>query len=214
MDFLDFRDFLFPASGFQSVQFRLIENKLGLLRNQRLNYNKAEYTAPLVAEHKTLVEESESQPSLFDLVERWLERTPFLESQGFQFWDEYQTCVKTLRDDDIRTTTENTSITDTQRAAMLQDIEHTWKLFQSLFNEEEHNRSIQQQKRRLSWRATKAALLITLYKEEPIFQVPFQILTVLQDIDELLTTWRTRHALMVTAPSSTTYPDLSSSDSV
>ena len=31
MDFLDFRDFLIPASGFQSLQFRLIENKLGLL---------------------------------------------------------------------------------------------------------------------------------------------------------------------------------------
>ncbi len=152
----------------------------------------------MATEHKALVEKSEAQPSLFDLVERWLERTPFLESQGFQFWDEYQTCVKTLRDDDIRMITENASFTDTQRTAMLQDIEHTWKLFQSLFNEEEHNRSIQQQKRRLSWRATKAALLITLYKEEPIFQIPFQILTVLQDIDELLTTWRTRHALMVT----------------
>ena len=30
MDFLDFRDLLVPASGFQSKQFRLIENKLGL----------------------------------------------------------------------------------------------------------------------------------------------------------------------------------------
>ncbi|MGH7186391.1 MAG: tryptophan 2,3-dioxygenase family protein, partial [Pseudomonadota bacterium] len=30
MDFLDFRDLLVPASGFQSVQFRLIETRLGL----------------------------------------------------------------------------------------------------------------------------------------------------------------------------------------
>ena len=30
LDFLEFRDVLIPASGFQSVQFRLIENKLGL----------------------------------------------------------------------------------------------------------------------------------------------------------------------------------------
>lgn len=29
-DFMDFRDFLFPASGFQSFQFRLVENKLGM----------------------------------------------------------------------------------------------------------------------------------------------------------------------------------------
>lgn len=28
LDFLDFRDVLYPASGFQSFQFRLVENKL------------------------------------------------------------------------------------------------------------------------------------------------------------------------------------------
>ena len=52
---------------------------------------------------------------------------------------------------------------------------------------------VAQQKRRLSWRATQAALLITVYHDEPIFQLPFQILTLLQDLDELMTTWRTRH---------------------
>ena len=36
MDFLEFRNLLNPASGFQSVQFRVIENKLGLLRKDRL----------------------------------------------------------------------------------------------------------------------------------------------------------------------------------
>jgi len=30
MDFLDFRGHLSPASGFQSLQFRLLENKLGV----------------------------------------------------------------------------------------------------------------------------------------------------------------------------------------
>ena len=38
MDFLDFRDFLIPASGFQSVQFRIIENKLGLCPKDRYAY--------------------------------------------------------------------------------------------------------------------------------------------------------------------------------
>ena len=35
LDFLDFRDLLFPASGFQSVQFRLLETCLGLRREDR-----------------------------------------------------------------------------------------------------------------------------------------------------------------------------------
>ena len=36
-----------------------------------------------------------------------------------------------------------------------------------------------------------------LYRDEPILQLPFRFLTALVDIDELLTTWRYRHALMV-----------------
>ena len=35
LDFLDFRDLLYPASGFQSVQFREIEIRLGLSRDSR-----------------------------------------------------------------------------------------------------------------------------------------------------------------------------------
>jgi tryptophan 2,3-dioxygenase len=30
LDFMDFRNYLSPASGFQSLQFRLLENKLGV----------------------------------------------------------------------------------------------------------------------------------------------------------------------------------------
>lgn len=30
LDFMDFRKYLSPASGFQSLQFRLLENKLGI----------------------------------------------------------------------------------------------------------------------------------------------------------------------------------------
>ncbi len=43
MDFLEFRDFLFPSSGFQSFQNRLIENKLGLLKDKRLELGKISY---------------------------------------------------------------------------------------------------------------------------------------------------------------------------
>src|SRR5215831_12356638 len=35
-DFLDFRNYLFPASGFQSLQFRLIETRLGLSEHIRV----------------------------------------------------------------------------------------------------------------------------------------------------------------------------------
>ena len=35
-DFMDFRDYLSPASGFQSLQFRIMENKLGIKQKQRV----------------------------------------------------------------------------------------------------------------------------------------------------------------------------------
>ena len=39
MDFLAFRNLLTPSSGFQSKQFRLIEAKLGLVMQQRYQYD-------------------------------------------------------------------------------------------------------------------------------------------------------------------------------
>ena len=90
LDFLDFRDYLFPASGFQSVQFRILENKLGLRRQDRLKYARSDYCGALNEEHKHVVEDVEKAPSMFELVERWLERTPFLESEDFDFWSEYK----------------------------------------------------------------------------------------------------------------------------
>lgn len=40
LDFMEFRDYLCPASGFQSLQFRLLENKLGLRQEDRVKYNQ------------------------------------------------------------------------------------------------------------------------------------------------------------------------------
>ena len=79
LQFLDFRDALFPASGFQSVQFRLIENTLGLEVKNRMAYGKRSYCTYLREDHGSKVEESEGKLSLLRAVEKWLERTPFLE---------------------------------------------------------------------------------------------------------------------------------------
>src|ERR671919_2478950 len=44
LDFLEFRNVLLPASGFQSKQFRLIEAKLGLKMEQRYKTEYYKYT--------------------------------------------------------------------------------------------------------------------------------------------------------------------------
>ena len=51
--------------------------------------------------------------------------------------------------------------------------------------------------RRLSPEAARSAVFIMLYRDEPIFQMPFSLLQVLLDIDESMATWRYRHMNMV-----------------
>ena len=85
MDFLNFRDLLTPASGFQSAQFRLIENKFGLKNINRHGYGGVDYKSKIDKRETELVQKSEQSLSLFDLVEQWLERTPFLVFDEFDF---------------------------------------------------------------------------------------------------------------------------------
>ena len=49
----------------------------------------------------------------------------------------------------------------------------------------------------ISSQAMQAALFITLYRNLPIFQLPFDLLNTLSEIDELLSQWRYRHFSMV-----------------
>ncbi len=69
--------------------------------------------------------------------------------------------------------------------------------FDSIFDEVRHRELLDEGAWRLSWRALQAALFINLYRGESILQLPFRLLSGLMDIDETLTNWRYRHALMV-----------------
>ncbi|HNO11838.1 MAG TPA: tryptophan 2,3-dioxygenase family protein, partial [bacterium] len=69
--------------------------------------------------------------------------------------------------------------------------------FDALFDENKHNQLMKEGVRTISYRATQAALLICLYRDQPILHQPFRLITLLVDIDEMFTTWRYRHALMV-----------------
>jgi tryptophan 2,3-dioxygenase len=197
LDFLEFRDLLTPASGFQSFQFRLIENKLGLKPELRKAYDKSAYYSRLSPAHQEMIRRAEDEPSLFQLVERWLERTPFLELQGFNFWTSYRAAVTKMLESDRGIIQTNPTLSNEEREAQLHELSQTEQSFAALFDEQKHNQLVKKGQRRLSCRATNAALLINLYRDEPILHLPFRLLTVLIDIDELLTAWRYRHALMV-----------------
>lgn len=196
LDFLDFRDMLYPASGFQSYQWRLIETKLGLRSEDRLAYNQSPFYKSLSETQQKEILEIMNQPSLFDSVGKWLERTPFLQAENFNFWDAYKEAVSKMFQDDIDTVKNNDRLGAEEKAKNITGLEQQLKNFDVLFNEEAFEALRSQGQFRLSYKAMHAALLIQLYRDQPVFQIPFRIIRALLDIDETMTNWRYRHALM------------------
>jgi tryptophan 2,3-dioxygenase len=185
MDFLDFRDLLTPASGFQSFQFRILETKLGLKMEQR--FAQKYYQKQLREEHIKAIEEAESGASMFELVDRWLARMPFWDLK--KYWSNFD-IPETAKADlhpfwaKFRHTYEGGLM-----GSEVQEI--SMKAFDELFFATE-DRPI-----RLSAAASRAALFINLYREYPLLQQPYRILNLILEIDELMATFRYKHIIMV-----------------
>lgn len=170
MDFLDFRDMLRPASGFQSWQFKELEAKLGLKFDQR--HGKEYYTAQLRKEHVDIIKRAENSQSLLQLLNSWLERMPLLQNEaGEEFWQTYKSIY-------------GASLADAEQANL--------QLFDEVFNSKSPSAE-----RQLTPLACRAALFILLYRGYPLMQLPFQLLNALLEIDEQLAAWRHRHMNMV-----------------
>jgi tryptophan 2,3-dioxygenase len=187
-DFIDFRDSLRTASGFQSLQFRLIETRLGLKRDDRLLFNHCPYDRDYTPESRTVIQEAESQTTLHDQIDAWLARTPFVDFGGYKFWDEYRKAVHSMLDEKegfVRQTVKGDAL-----QKEIEGINRGRQKFDGIFDKKNVDW-------RLSDRALQAALFITIYRTEPMLQGPATLLSLIMDIDALLARWRYRHALMV-----------------
>ncbi|MEP7250376.1 MAG: tryptophan 2,3-dioxygenase family protein [Spartobacteria bacterium] len=189
LDFLEFRELLHGASGFQSKQFREIEASLGLKMENRFrpDYYKHTELGGFNQEDFAEITEFEQKPSLLGMVENWLERMPFFEEEfwrgwkgapdepaaqpdGSPFWDRYRTLYQqslSERDD------------KPDLLGKFDDIffKTGWGAFRPT--------------------ALRGALFIMLYRDEPLFRLPFALLNSLIEIDEQLATFRYRHLQMV-----------------
>lgn len=197
LDFMDFRANLKSASGFQSLQFRLIENKLGVRNDLRTNYGKNYYIKVFEDESVIArVRKSEAEPSLLDLIQGWLERTPGLETEdGFDFWSKYRQVIERMLNG-LKAEAESAP-TEEQRQEVREEYERKRELFDSIFIVERHNGLVSRGERRFSHRALQGALMISLYRDEPRFNQPYHILNLLMDIDSLITKWRYNHVQLV-----------------
>jgi len=176
MDFLDFRDMLRPASGFQSWQFKELEAKLGLKFQQR--HGQEYYISKLRQEHIDIVQKAESEKSLLELINGWLERMPLAPPfENDPFWNYYRSRYQD-------------SLADAEKDNIA--------LFDEIFLEtNNHGLKTSNRPRSFSAKACRAALFIMLYRGYPLLQLPFQLLNALLEIDEQLSSWRYRHMNMV-----------------
>ena len=197
IDFLDFRSYLFPASGFQSFQFRKLEVMLGLKIEKRISYTPYKYYHEFDEEQQKQIEHLESAQSLFNLIESWLERTPFLNAENFEFKSKYQQAISNMLQREREAIAQSDYLNEHEKAMRLKMNGDTDTYFANIFNENFHNTQMEEGKIRLSFKATIAALLIKLYGTEPILQLPSRLIDVITEMDELLTNWRYRHAQMV-----------------
>jgi tryptophan 2,3-dioxygenase len=181
MDFLDFRDMLRPASGFQSWQFKLLEAKLGLKFEYR--HGKEYYTAQLRQEHVDLIKQAETNQSFLQLVNDWLERMPFFDET--EAWKE----LYTTKPNGIHPFW--VAYTNSYSNSLAEAEKNNLEAFQEVLFEHKETHYT------LSAKANRAALFIMLYRGYPLLQLPFQILNNLLEIDEQLSTWRHRHMNMV-----------------
>ncbi|HKG54225.1 MAG TPA: tryptophan 2,3-dioxygenase family protein [Anaerolineales bacterium] len=185
LDFLEFRNVLLPASGFQSKQFRLIEAKLGLKMEQRYKteYYKHTRRGSLSEIDLNQVNQAESESTLKELITKWLERMPYLDET---YWREYKQATQSDSSDrhkfwmDYRAAYQN-SLSENEAGRLRE--------FDKVFFEEGRGD--------VPPAAMRAALFITLYRNLPIFHLPFELLNTLSEIDELLSNWRYRHFMMV-----------------
>ena len=77
------------------------------------------------------------------------------------------------------------------------NLTHYDKIFQNynlIFDEKEYNKLLKNGVKNFSQKACLASLFIMLYREQPILDLPYRIITKLIDIDNLMNKWRYGHA--------------------
>ncbi|CAF3417964.1 unnamed protein product [Rotaria sp. Silwood2] len=185
MEFLEFRDFITPASGFQSFQFRLIEMKLGLTDQHRSAYKANHFTQTMFKDKQAhALQTAVKEDTLLRLIERWLEK--IYDNTSFNFNNIFASAIQRMIDHEkqesiLNGTDEKTA--ERKATAITQQ-------FETIINENEYSKLLKNGERRISQKAMLSALMISLYYQEPYFQQAYKMLSLLIDIDGLMASWR------------------------
>lgn len=202
-DFLDFRDKLTPASGFQSFQMREMEILLGLADLQRVAYAGTDplqhirglaETSPAAKLAWARIEQARRETTLRDALLRWLARTPIQGSKPGDAGDDE------VVDGFLAGYLER--VGQHQHAAAERLVEVLGEGARPGVQERiaaglEQTRAFLAPEDRVERRARAGLVFIESYRELPLLAWPRLLLDTVVELEEQILLFRNRHARMV-----------------
>lgn len=207
-DYLEFRDQLIPASGFQSAQVRELEVLLGLEEARRVPLGrqksfkealKGEGGAESVALRRVEARIGDT-PTLKDAVYEWLARTPIYGGEHSEegtvhflkaFLESHRTDAK-LRLERAMAVSGTAVEADEVKARYEREMANAEAF---LFAEDDPSASPETKRRRRDVRA--AAIFLESYRELPRLAWAREIVDSILEMEQAIIIWRQRHARMV-----------------
>lgn len=198
-DFLLFRDHLGTASGFESWQMREIEYLIGLDNSERgfemdplAHYRKLALEVPDYQYGLECLEKVIAEPSLVDVLSRWLARTPIQGSFSGdeddeeivdEFVDQYIEAMVTLNDEGLARAKVHSSVEENTLKARFDFSVNQAREFLKPHGE--------------ASRARAGLLFIEVYRELPLLAWPRLLIDSVVELEESMVLFRTHHARMV-----------------
>jgi tryptophan 2,3-dioxygenase len=207
-DFLDFRDKLAPASGFQSFQMREMEILLGLEETDRVQVGGMQplnhirrlgpgTTAGDLARRR--VEAAMQETTLRQALHEWLHRTPIQGSvpqdaddaaSVQRFLDEYLQAYATAQD------TQAARLVEVGAGAP-ESIRERFAAATRAARAFLQAEDVDEAQRARTRRIRAGILFVESYRDLPLLAWPRLLIDTVVEMEELLVLWRNRHARMV-----------------
>lgn len=204
--FLDFRDKLMPASGFQSFQMRELEILLGLEDSQRFSYGKKstfDHIRGLAEDSPggrmavAHLDRARNETTLFAAFAQWFQRTPIHGSVPSDAGDDQ--VVRAFIEDylaSLGSLLKEQAATHTQIHGDAADIDRFDRMHQSA-REFLEATDVDESERHTRSRARCGVLFIECYRELPLLAMPRQLIDAVVELEEQVVIFRSRHARMV-----------------
>lgn len=190
-DFLEFRDYLLPASGFQSVQFRKLEKELGVQDAPRATVNGVDVFKYLRPEEQDALE-GVGRVNIHGLVNKLLAAlavpADFVETHQKRAHDvmvEQQTIIAKGDPNDAKILKVIEAYDGNLRSILSDPVPWCEGLTLTTDEEKEEFR-----------KATVACLFVYQYRQEPEYAVLASVLEQLVAVEEAMLVWRSRHLHM------------------